>query len=62
MCALREPLRDISRIEMSASLFIYLFIVMIISDSFIIIIDIINIYYYYLGFYVVPTKQKEKRK
>ena len=35
---------------------------MIISDLFIIIIGIITIYYYYLGFYIVPTKQKEKRK
>ena len=48
MCALRGPLGDINRIEMSA--------------LFIIIIGIINIYHYYLEFCIVPTKQKEKRK
>ena len=48
MCALREPLEDFGRIEMHAYLLPLFFI-----------IGIINIYYYYLEFYIVPTKQKE---
>ena len=41
---------------------IIIIIIIIIKDSFIIIIiGIINIYYY-LDFYIVPTKQKGKRK
>ena len=36
-------------------------IIIIISDPFI-IIGIIDIYYYYLEFYIGPTKQKDKRK
>ena len=69
MCALREPLGNIGRIETYALLlrmliiFLLLFIIIIIQESFIIIIGIINIYYcYYLEFYIVPTKQKENRK
>ena len=49
MCALRKPLGDIGRIEMYALLF-----VIIIKDSFSIIIVIITSYCYYLGFYIVP--------
>ena len=49
MCALRKPLRDIGRIEMYALLF-----VIIIKDSFSIIIVIITSYCYYLGFHIVP--------
>ena len=41
---------------------VIIIIIIIIKDSFIIIIiGIINIYYY-LDFYIVPTKQKGKRK
>ena len=60
MCALREPLGGIGRIEISALLLFIIIIIIIIQDSFIIIIiiGIINInYYYYLEFYIVPTKQ-----
>ena len=49
MCALRKPLGDIGRIEMYALLF-----VIIIKDSFSIIIVIITSYCYYLGFHIVP--------
>ena len=49
MCALRKPLGDIGRIEMHALLF-----VIIIKDSFSIIIVIITSYCYYLGFHIVP--------
>ena len=49
MCALRKPLGDIGRIGMYALLF-----VIIIKDSFSIIIVIITSYCYYLGFYIVP--------
>ena len=52
MCALREPLEDIGRIEMSALLFIYLSIIIIITSGPFITIVIINIYYYYLEFYI----------
>ena len=52
MCALREPLEDIGRIEMSALLFIYLSIIIIITSGPFIVIVIINIYYYYLEFYI----------
>ena len=49
MCALRKPLGDIGRIEMYALLF-----VIMIKDSFSIIIVIITSYCYYLGFHIVP--------
>ena len=51
MCALREPLGDIGRIEMYALSFIIVII-------FIVIVGIINIYYcyyHYLGLYIVPN-------
>ena len=61
MCS-REPLGDVVRIEMYA-LFIIIFIIIFIQNSFIITIGFINIYYYcyhYLEFYTVLKENREK--
>ena len=50
MCVLQKPLADIGKIGMYA----LLFVVIIIKDSFSIIIVIITSYCYCLGFYIVP--------
>ena len=50
MCVLQKPLGDIGKIGMYA----LLFVVIIIKDSFSIIIVIITSYCCYLGFYIVP--------
>ena len=50
MCVLQKPLGDIGKIGMYA----LLFVVIIIKDSFSIIIVIITSYCYYLGFHIVP--------
>ena len=51
MCALREPLGDISRIGMYALLFITLFRINLILLLFLLLF---TIYYCYLEFYIVP--------
>ena len=61
MYALREPLIDIGKTEISALLFIYLLFIylLIISDSFI-IIGIININYYFQNSILCPLSKKNK--
>ena len=66
MCTLRETLRYIDRIEMSALLFIYHYCPHYLRFIYY-IIGITNTYYYHyhyyhLEFYIVPTKQEVKRK
>ena len=57
MCALREPLEDIGRIEIYALLLLFIIIIIIII-IFIIIIFIITVYNSILR----PTKQKQKKE
>ena len=63
MCALRELLVDIDRIEMYALLFIIM-IIIIIEDSFIVIGIIITIFIIIIIYNstLCPSKQKEKGK
>ena len=59
MCALREPLEDIGRIEIYALLLLFIIIIIIIIIIiFIIIIFIITVYNSILR----PTKQKQKKE
>ena len=54
MCAHREPLGDVAELYvcMHCIVMYALFLFIVIQDSFIIIIGIIDINYYYLEFYI----------
>ena len=58
MCALREPLEDIGRIEIYALSLLFIIIIIIIIIIFIIITFIITVYNSILR----PTKQKQKKE